>query len=179
MTLMTVSFHLFAPYTVHYDVSSRPPYVSWFCDADTPRRWSRWYSCWLVFCHSYVRIGCWHVQPNCRNCSDVPPAPNVTRYAYHRARGDETGHPTEQPVTVALCGFPYDSKHRATVCGQIAAHCGYRNHKFWCEEKEPAPTQSEPVTREASAPAPTRRQNTHFFFADWISLSYCTYLFVL
>ena len=36
----------------------------------------------------------------------------------------------------------------------------------------------EPVINEASAPLPTQHLNTHFFFADLLSLSYCAYVFV-
>ena len=71
----------------------------------------------------------------------------------------------EQPVPVALCGFPKPSKHGAAVpCPQFAAYCGYPNHKRWREENEPAPVLSEPAISEASAP-PTKL-NTHVFFAD-------------
>jgi len=65
--------------------------------------------------------------------------------------------------------IPVPVKHGAAVHGQSAAH---RNHKCWREEKGPALVLSEPVIREASAPPPSQRQNSHFFFANWLSLSY-------
>ena len=77
--------------------------------------------------------------------------------------------PAEQPVPLALCGFPKQSKQgRAALCTLSAANCGYNNHKLWRDEKEKesAPVLSEPsISDEIAPPAPVRL-NTHIIFPE-------------